>query len=509
MSQPARFGSGRRAFLAALVGAAALSLGPGATSALAWTIDTAGGALVFNATAGEANNLTVTQTVTQTGTTVSFADPSDPMPTTTVATCTPAVAFVNCTNVTIPLTINLGDLNDQTTFNGVTLAVTQNGEVGDDTLRGPTNSTNSSGGPGTDRLESATAASSTSTLSGGIGPDVFVGGPGTDVVTYAERTAAVTVTIDGTANDGELNEGDNVQAGIEDVTTGTGNDAITGNEGSNVLNAGDGNDTLEGGAGSDLLFGGAGDDTLRARDGHADRVDCGPGADTAIVDALDTLVGCETVDRTDVGSATDDRPPTVAITSPPNGRRIPAAGVDVAVIAADDRGVARVLLIDDGQTVGTDTTAPYTFRYQPTADDVGRNTLIAVAVDTSGQAGIAITTVRVDRFAPRGLTARVTPSRDRFAPYRFRARGTLQLPAAVTRAQGCGQGIVSVQVKRGTRTISTRRVTLKSDCSYSSTVTFTDRTRLGPTGRLRFTARFLGNGVLGIRSARTVTARAG
>jgi Ca2+-binding RTX toxin-like protein len=573
------------------------------TSATAWTVDATPGAVVFNAEPGEANDLTVTQT----GTTITFVDPSDAIPAETHDNCT-AAAVVTCTDAGtayFTITINLGDMNDQTTFNGVTLSVTQNGEDGDDTLRGPTNATTSSGGPGTDRLESATAASSFSTLSGGTGPDTFVGGPGNDHVTYAERTAAVTVTIDGAPNDGELGEGDNVgseiddltggggndnltgsvaanvldglagndtlsggegddtllggagadvfnggagidavflsafgpaptstpldltvtldgaandgapgegdnvQPDVEDVTTDAGNDSITGNDGFNILSAGTGNDTIDAGAGNDVLLGGAGNDTLRARDGYADRVECGPGTDTAVVDTLDTLGGCETVDRADVGSAVDDRPPTVAITSPRNGQRIPASGVDVSVTASDDRGVARVLLIDDGQTVGTDTAAPYAFRYQPTGDDVGRNTLIAVALDATGQAGTAIVTVQVNRFAPRGLSSRVTPSRDRTAPYRFRATGSLQLPTGVTRATGCGDGIVSVQVKRATRTISTRRVALRRDCSYSSTVTFNDRRRLGPTGRLRFIARFLGNEVLGIKTARSRTVRAG
>lgn len=601
MLQPSRSGRARRAAVAAVVGAVALLAGPGASTALAWTVDGAAGSPpTFMAEAGEANNLTVTQT----GTSVTFVDPSDALPATTHPDCTAAPPVVTCTNV-FSITIVLGDMNDQTTFSGVTAFVTQNGEDGDDTLRGPTNSTNSSGGPGTDRLESATAASGLSTLNGGTGPDTFVGGPGADSVTYADKTAAVTVTLDGAANDGELGEmdnvgteidnvfggtgndtltgsaagnflnglagndtlsggdgddtfvggvgadvfnggagidavfllafgpgptftaldltvtldgvandgasgeGDNVQPDVEDVTTEAGNDSITGNDGFNILDGSTGNDTIDGGAGNDVLFGGAGNDTLRARDGYADRVECGTGTDSAVVDTLDTLGGCETVDRANVGSATDDRPPTVTITAPRDGQLIPASGVDVNATAADDRGVARVVLIDDGRTVGTDTAAPYTFRYRPTADDVGRNTLIVAAFDTTGQTGTAITTVRVARFGPRGLSSRVTPSRDRRAPYRFRATGSLQLPTGVTRAQGCGDGIVSVQVKRSRTTISTRRVALRRDCSYSSTVTFNDRRRLGRTGRLRFTARFLGNEVLGTRAAPTRTARAG
>lgn len=64
-------------------------------------------------------------------------------------------------------------------------------------------------------------------------------------------------------------------------------------------------------------------------------------------------------------------------------------------------------------------------------------------------------------------------------------------------------------MKVGSRTISTRRVTLKRDCSYSSTVAFSSRSRLGRSGRLKVTVRFLGNDVLGLRTASSRTVRAG
>ncbi len=47
--------------------------------------------------------------------------------------------------------------------------------------------------------------------------------------------------------------------------------------------------------GADTLNGDAGDDTVNARDGVADTIDCGPGADTAVADAADTTTSCETV----------------------------------------------------------------------------------------------------------------------------------------------------------------------------------------------------------------------
>ena len=46
------------------------------------------------------------------------------------------------------------------------------------------------------------------------------------------------------------------------------------------------------------MSGGAGNDVLVARGSARDRVDCGPGRrDVAVVDAADTVSGCERVRR--------------------------------------------------------------------------------------------------------------------------------------------------------------------------------------------------------------------
>ena len=94
---------------------------------------------------------------------------------------------------------------------------------------------------------------------------------------------------------------------------------------------------------------------------------------------------------------------------------------------------------------------------------------------------------------PGRLTASVTPARDLRAPFRFRTFGRLTRPSGISRAVGC-RGRVSVQIKRGNVTISTRRVTLSRTCTYSARVTFQNSRRFARTiKRLKFTARFLGN----------------
>jgi hypothetical protein len=83
----------------------------------------------------------------------------------------------------------------------------------------------------------------------------------------------------------------------ETIKGGRGNDRLSGGGGNDLLLGGPGADRLTGGAGLDDFRGGAGKDSLNARDGKADRVDCGPGKDRAIVDPLDAPVRrCERID---------------------------------------------------------------------------------------------------------------------------------------------------------------------------------------------------------------------
>jgi hypothetical protein len=89
--------------------------------------------------------------------------------------------------------------------------------------------------------------------------------------------------------------------------------------------------------------------------------------------------------------------------------------------------------------------------------------------------------------------------------HRFTTTGRLTLPAGVAPAQGC-RGTVTVQIKAGRKTVSTRRVRLRSNCNYRSRVTFRIRQRLRPR-TLRRTVRFGGNAVMAPRSAPRQTLR--
>jgi Ca2+-binding RTX toxin-like protein len=195
----------------------------------------------------------------------------------------------------------LGDLDDvgsAAMTGGLPTPVIDGGE-GNDTLYGSSDFAVLIGGPGADKLVGSVGDE---VLDGGPGPDELRGNssfdlPGdVDTADYGERTAAVVVTLDGQANDGEPGEGDFVASDVEDIDGGAGDDQIAGNEHENYLRGFEGADRLDGGAGADIAEGGDGDDTIVARDGVVDTVRCGAGTDRVIADAVDAVSECETVE---------------------------------------------------------------------------------------------------------------------------------------------------------------------------------------------------------------------
>jgi Ca2+-binding RTX toxin-like protein len=208
------------------------------------------------------------------------------------------------------------------------------GEAGDDRV---------SGGAGDDQLE---FGGDQMTAGADAGADDIRGGAGNDRVSYLDHSGAVRVILDGSPGDGGAGEGDNVHGDVETVVGTTFNDVLVGSDadqdlfgnggidrvdglgGDDILNGGTGDDEIYGGAGADRLEGSADEDYLdggsgndffegdnvctttpctgasdfiQARDGEADTVNCGVGADTALVDAIDTVAkddqfGCERVD---------------------------------------------------------------------------------------------------------------------------------------------------------------------------------------------------------------------
>lgn len=134
------------------------------------------------------------------------------------------------------------------------------------------------------------------TLVGGFGDDLLDGGLGRDTAVYT-GTADIVVDLRLTTAQA-TGQGNDRLTGIENVTSGEGNDILTGNAEGNLLQGGigrdklfgfAGNDTLLGDAGRDLLRGGAGDDVLRGGAGADIFVFVAHGGADTVQDFLDDV----------------------------------------------------------------------------------------------------------------------------------------------------------------------------------------------------------------------------
>jgi Ca2+-binding RTX toxin-like protein len=192
------------------------------------------------------------------------------------------VSYAGRTN---PVTVTLdGNNNDgETGENDNVLANVENatGGAGADSITGNDSVNRLNGGNGADDLF---GGANNDVLVGGAGGDTLAGQVGTgDLADYSAEVAALTITIDGVAND--AGQGDNVTNSTENVTGGDGADMITGSDAANRLNGGAGNDTLIGGLGNDVLNGQDDDDDLRG----------GTGSDTLTGDTADGPFGADII----------------------------------------------------------------------------------------------------------------------------------------------------------------------------------------------------------------------
>jgi hypothetical protein len=110
------------------------------------------------------------------------------------------------------------------------------------------------------------------------GPNILVGGPRGDCL------------FGGAGNDVLRGRG-----GEDRLYGDKGNDTLYGGSDEDKLYGGPGADVLVGGGGWDVFHGGSGKDTIRAADGRAESVYCGPGVDTVRADRADHLHACERV----------------------------------------------------------------------------------------------------------------------------------------------------------------------------------------------------------------------
>ncbi len=155
-----------------------------------------------------------------------------------------------------------------------------NGEGGSDSISGGDAPDQLAGGDGDDTLTGSggndilDGEGDDDVLRGLAGDDTFRAEPGSDTFSGGENPAdrdtlsyasgaAVTVSLDGVANDGPTgaSEGDNAGDDIEVVVGTTAGDVLTGGTGGEELRGGAGADVLSGSGGDDLLLGGDGSDS--------------------------------------------------------------------------------------------------------------------------------------------------------------------------------------------------------------------------------------------------------
>ncbi|HEX8105357.1 MAG TPA: hypothetical protein VF533_22265 [Solirubrobacteraceae bacterium] len=156
---------------------------------------------------------------------------------------------------------------------------------------------NVAGGAGNDQLNGdggpnlLTGGAGADLLGGGLGADVLDGGLGIDTITYAARTKAVAVTLNGVADDGADPDQDGISTAAEEGDQDSDVENVTGGSGDDRLRA------LAAGI-VNVLAGKGGNDRLDAQDGSTkvDKLDCGTGAaDKHKSDPSDTTTGCEQV----------------------------------------------------------------------------------------------------------------------------------------------------------------------------------------------------------------------
>jgi Ca2+-binding RTX toxin-like protein len=488
-------------------------------AAQAADVSVTNGILRYAATPGKVSNVTFTETAP--GTVQITTGDRDDDGLTPLAGCV-AGTPVTCTGVT-SAAIDAGDMADRITAtygdpptNGLlNIPAVINGGDGNDAIDGTARGDTIDGGPGDDDINGFAGNDS---IRGGDGDDIITPNTGTDAVSggadvdtviYGFRASPV-YTLDGQANDGEAGENDLIGADVESITASASSGVATlvGDGRANVLAVTDGRGDITGGDGADLLEGGPLNDSFHARDGAPDTIVCNGGTDTVEADTQDTISPtCEIVSTVATpGGAFDDRPPAIAWNLPAANASLTAnAPSKLSVTASDDRGIAKVAYYDDDRLLCEVTAAPFDCAYAPRGGDVGRNTLIAVAVDGAGQTTSIIRAVTVRRFAtPKVATSSVRPSRDRRSPYSFRLKGKVTRPSAVSPSQGCS-GTVSIAAKKGKKTVATFRTRLNRVCEFTTTVKFRKR----PASKLRLIAKFSGNDVLTARSASARTVRLG
>ncbi len=179
------------------------------------------------------------------------------------------------------ITVVLGTAGAASTSNGDpalteddSIATCENviGGAGADTITGNELDNQITGGAGDDTLTGG-AGNDTFFMSASklaCGDDTIDGQGGEDTVSYAGRSVALTLTLNGstpTTGNGESGENGSI-VNVEDLICGSGADTVTGDANDNVLEGGGGNDTIDAAGGNDIIDPGAGTNSITCGAGN-------------------------------------------------------------------------------------------------------------------------------------------------------------------------------------------------------------------------------------------------
>lgn len=275
-----------KTLLASGVGLAAIVL----PSALAGTVSMQPRGLVYEASVGEINEVSVVEAPDQVFTISDLGAAITPAATECTAISPNTVrcemqpdfervyvfTYDGADSVTLRshLTAAYGG-DDPDLLIGFSDATLLHGGGGDDRLVGRSGEQWLYGGPGADSLDGGVGDDY---LQGGAGTDVISGGGGRDAVSYTDHTVQVTISLDGLENDGAAGEDDWIRADVENALGSRGPTTFLGNAGPNWFFGGQGADVVRAGGGEDFIWVRGGRDFVRAGAGP-DFVGGGGGAD--------------------------------------------------------------------------------------------------------------------------------------------------------------------------------------------------------------------------------------
>ena len=232
------------------------------------------------------------------------------------------------------------------------------------------------GTPAGDVLTGSSAANrldsgaSDDVLSGLGGADVLVGGDGVDVADYDDRSADVAVTLGGSATSGNADDGptgarDTVHDDVEDIWSGSGDDALTGSHEDNVIDGGAGADEITGLGGTDAADYSVREDPVAVwLDGSSDSGGAADGPegarDTLAVDVEDVfggagddgLIGSDAANILDGGNGDD------FLLGGPGSDVLLGSGGDFDVVSYEDRSAGVVVTLDGEAVSGNAADGP-------------------------------------------------------------------------------------------------------------------------------------------------------